>query len=234
MINNWPEIIQNWMFPPTCTLCGDPGAAGLDLCAACAAALPRLAATCPLCGLPLTATDIGACGICQKTPPPFDSLQSAFAYEEPVRFLIQSLKFGAHYPHARLLGSLLAGSVATAGSPPEVIIPVPLHPLRYRERGFNQALEISRTVSEKTGIAVDFTCCHRLRETGSQTRLTARSRRKNVRNAFGTHDKRIPYRHVAILDDVVTTAATVGALAATLRRAGAERIDVWACARALR
>lgn len=158
---------------------------------------------------------------------------AVFRYEEPVRYLIRGLKFNARYSHARLLGSLLADRVGRLTRPPEAIIPVPLHPSRYRERGFNQSLDIARAVARETGIPADPAACRRVLATNAQTGLTARERRRNIRRAFAVV-KPLPYRHVAILDDVVTTGATAWELAKTLRRAGvAECIEVWACARAI-
>lgn len=233
VVDDWPQIIQNLLFPPTCLLCGDPGYAGRDLCRPCTDTLPFLEHACPVCGLPLAAPAPQPCGTCQKKPPPFDRLIAVLCYEEPARHLIQALKFRARYAHARLLGTLLAERVDSGPERPEVIIPVPLHPARYRERTFNQSLEIARWVSRHTGIPLDYAACRRVRHTTAQAGLPAKERRRNIRKAFSVTTP-LPYRHIAILDDVVTTAATVGELARTLRRAGADTITVWACARTAR
>ena len=231
-VYNWLEIIQHLIFPPTCLLCGDQGDGRLDLCADCRLDLPYLQGACPCCGLPLTGTSSQSCGSCQQKAPPYDVVVTAFRYEEPVRHLIHSLKFGSRHAHARLLGLLLAERVGQQADLPELIIPIPLHPARYRERGFNQSLEIARVVSAETGIPLDYSLCKRLRRTEAQTRLSAEERRKNIRNAFGLTGP-LRTRHVAILDDVMTTGATVGELSLALRQAGAQRVEVWACARAL-
>jgi ComF family protein len=154
-----------------------------------------------------------------------------FRYEEPVRHLIHSLKFRARYPCGRLLGILMAEQMATLKEKPCAIMPVPLHPSRYRRRGFNQAIEIARTVSRRLDIPLDLHSCHRIRPTVAQVELPAKQRRKNLRNAFAVKTP-IEHQHVAILDDVVTTGATVTELAGALRRAGVIRVDIWACARA--
>lgn len=230
-VNNWPRIIQDWLYPPTCLLCGDPGHGGLDLCRACAEALPRIGSACPRCALPLAASVPLLCGACQKRPPAFDAAHALLRYEEPASYLIRALKFGARYPAARLLGTLLAEHLEEqAGERPEAIVPVPLHSSRYLERGFNQSIEIARTISHRLDIPLDLKSCRRIRATQAQARLPARDRRKNLRHAFVAAD--LSYRHVAILDDVVTTGTTVDEVAKTLRRAGAERVEVWACARA--
>lgn len=231
-VYSWPRIIQKLAFPPTCLLCGDQGEEDLDLCRSCRESLPYLNNTCQTCGLPLSQQDLPSCGACLREPPPFDRMICAFRYEEPIRHLIQSLKFGSRHANARLLGALLAESINTTQALPEVVIPVPLHPLRYRERRFNQALEIARAVTGRLNLPLDYRTCHRIRPTNAQARLHADDRRKNIRRAFAVSSY-LPYRHIALLDDVVTTGATVRELATTLRRAGADQIDIWACARAL-
>jgi len=171
------------------------------------------------------------CGRCLKNPPSFDETYAPFLYDEAMRFLIARLKFNQHYKHARLLGTLLANYLAETAELAECIIPVPLHRKRYRERGFNQSIEIARHLSKQLSIPFDSNSCIRYKDTTHQTELPAKQRRKNIRNAFSVI-KPIAYRHIAIVDDVMTTGATVEALAKTLKQHGAERVDVWVCARA--
>lgn len=231
-VYNWSAIIQKLAFPPTCLLCGDCGERTLDLCRKCLDSLPFLLEACPRCGLPLAASSDTQCGACLKDPPPFDRMKCTFRYEEPIRHLIQSLKFGSRHAHARLLGTLLAGSIHPPQSTPEVLIPVPLHPRRYAGRSFNQSLEMARIVSAHLEVPLDYNTCRRVRSTEAQTKLHAEERRRNIRHAFRISTK-FKYKHIALLDDVVTTGATVSELATELREAGAEQIDIWACARAL-
>lgn len=230
-MNNWPRIIQEWLFPPTCLLCGDAGTQGRDLCESCARSLPYNHPACPRCALPLEFESESPCGECQRHPPVYDRSFALFHYEEPARHLITSLKFHARYPCARLLGDMLADALADIDDPPELLIPVPLHRGRYHERGYNQTLEIARNLSRRLEIPLDFASCIRSRLTQPQTQLKSKERRRNVRKAFALA-KPIKADHVAILDDVVTTGATVNELAKLLRKAGVKRIDVWACARA--
>ena len=230
-MNNWAGIIQDWLFPPTCLLCGDAGTPGRDLCAPCAESLPFNRPACLRCARPLPFATALPCGACQRRPPAFDQGFALFRYEEPAAHLIRALKFHARYPCARLLGDLLADALAGRDDPPSLIIPMPLHPGRYRERGHNQSLEIARTLSRRLRIPLDFRSCARVQATRPQTELRAKERRRNVKKAFAV--ARPPKAdHVAILDDVVTTGATANELAKALRKAGVARIDVWACARA--
>jgi ComF family protein len=144
------------------------------------------------------------------------------------------MKFQGRLNLIRLLGQLLADAlVAEARSPdwawPDVIIPVPLHAQRLRQRGYNQALELARLVGRRIGVPVDVTRCRRTRPTQAQSELEERQRLVNIRGAFAVTAP-LP-QHVAILDDVVTTGATVAELARTLRRSGCGRVDVWTLAR---
>lgn len=228
-----PDRLLAVLFPPTCVLCGAPGAGGRDLCAGCAAELPYNRRACARCALPL-ATPTSAdtlCGSCQRRPPPFGRALAALRYETPIPTLIGGLKFRGRLNHARLLGQLLAAAVPGRPSRmPQVLIPVPLHPERLARRGFNQSLEIARVVAHTLDLPVDTRCCRRVLHTPPQTGLDEPARRRNMRGAFAARTP-WPWRRVAILDDVVTTGSTVSELALVLRRAGAESIEVWAVAR---
>lgn len=232
-MNNWSNSIQEWLYPPTCLLCGLDGHGGHDLCAGCRADLPWLGRACRHCGEPLpeAAPEDIPCGRCLKKPPPFDGVQTLFRYKGGARELITSLKFRARHPAARLLGEMMAERFALLPEKPDVLIPVPLHHSRYAQRGFNQAIELARPIARRLEIPLSFSHCVRSRATNPQTGQTAEERRRNLKNAFAV---RRPLRasHVALVDDVVTTGATAGALAKVLRKAGVGRVEVWACARA--
>jgi ComF family protein len=129
------------------------------------------------------------------------------------------------------LGQLVAHRLGNLAPSPKVILPVPLHRDRHRERGFNQSVEIARHLSRSFQIPLDLHAVIRHRPTLPQVHLTADERAKNVRGAFSLR-RPITARHIAIFDDVVTTGATVAAIAELLRRQGVERIEVWAVARA--
>ena len=146
-------------------------------------------------------------------------------------YLVKALKFQGRLAVARLLGGLLGEIIAERGEPlPEFLLPVPLHPSRLRERGFNQALEIARSAARPSGLTVLPDSLQRIRATPPQTQLDGEARRHNVRGAFAVY-RPIAARHVAIVDDVVTTGSTINELARLLRTVGVAEIDVWACAR---
>ncbi len=147
---------------------------------------------------------------------------------------VGGIKFQSKLNLIRLLGHLLADALAAERErpgwrPPDAILPVPLHPKRLRERGYNQALELARILERRLAIPVSNRCCQRTRATRTQTDLNERLRLSNIRGAFEATSP-VP-RRIAILDDVVTTGATVSELARVLKQAGCERIDVWALAR---
>ena len=171
------------------------------------------------------------CGHCLSQSPAFDETHAPFIHQSIIRHLIASLKFNKQYKNARLLGYLLATHLQKTSEMPELIIPVPLHTLRYQERGFNQTIEIAKTVSKRLNIPIDTKSCIRNRNTPHQTNLPAKQRNKNIKNAFQVI-KLIDAQHIAILDDVMTTGATVNELAKVLKKSGVTRVDVWVCGRA--
>ncbi len=233
MVYNWINIIQDYLLPPTCILCGNPGHNSRDICHSCYMQLPRNNLSCYRCAeiLEPPSTAPVLCGRCLSRHPAFDETVAPFIHQGAIRHLIGSLKFGANYKNARLLGLLLTEHLKQTAELPDLIIPVPLHKTRYRERGFNQAIEIARTVAKDMQIPLDLTSCKRHRDTPHQTQLPAKRRRKNLKNAFSII-KPIQARHIAILDDVMTTGTTAHELAYVLKKAGASRVDVWVCARA--
>lgn len=233
MVNNWLDIIQDKLFPPSCILCEHPGYRNMELCRDCYDSLPLNAHCCYRCAEPFATPSASPrlCGHCLSDPPPYEETIAPFLYLRTMRYLVTGLKFGKQFKHARLLGTLLAEKIKQNAELPDCIVPVPLHKKRYRERGFNQSLEIGRTLAAELEIPLDLYSCIRHKNTEHQTRLPSKQRRKNLRQSF-TIGQRPTHQHIALLDDVMTTGATVSELAKTLRRAGVERIDVWVCARA--
>jgi len=241
-----PRLIQHiqtafdQLLPPTCILCGGAGDDGLDLCTGCRTDLPGIAPCCGRCALPLPPgrLDGALCGRCQRRPPPFEHCVAAFRYQDPLPALVAGIKFRGRMNHLRLLGALMADAIVdqrttptgAEAQDPDAIIPVPLHHRRLRERGYNQALELARHLSDRLDLPMDPHCCSRHRPTPPQSSLERRARLTNVRGAFATH-RRQDGRHLVVVDDVVTTGATVAELARSLRQAGATRVDIWCLAR---
>lgn len=174
------------------------------------------------------------CGACLTSPPAFDKTHTLFPYRDPIMQLIIKLKFGGALSHAQTLGQLMAkkirGEWYLNQALPDIIIPVPLHAKRLRERGFNQALEIARPISAQLNIPIDTKGVKRIRHTAAQSGLTAKERKQNIKNAFNVNGSYADL-HIAIIDDVVTTGQTMRELCQTLKNNGCKRIDVWCCAR---
>lgn len=230
-VYNWLEFVRFAIYPRRCVLCGRPGHADRDLCLGCQSELPWNRTACMLCGAMLE-TESTICGPCLRRPPPFARSHIPFRYEAPLDYLLPRLKFQQKLYLAPLLANLMAEAIRERDAPlPEVLLPVPLHAGRLRERGYNQALELARPLSRQLRIPLDLRLCTRQRDTLAQTSLKGAERRQNLRGAFVV-SAADPPRHVAIVDDVVTTGATVEEMARTLRRAGVEVVEVWACARA--
>ena len=203
--------------PPQCVLCDAPGLPGpVDLCAGCLADLPRNSA-----GL-------------QHAPGDCELLCCPWDFEFPVDELLRALKFRGERSHARLLGTLLARARLACDLPlPQWVVPVPLHPLRLRERGYNQAAELARFAARELALRCESRCLERVRATREQTHLGAAERATNLQRAFRAR-RPLAVASVALVDDVMTTGSTLAAAAGALRAAGAQRIEIWVAAQAQR
>jgi ComF family protein len=221
------------LWPSRCALCGQPGQPDLDLCGGCEGDLPLNSHGCEHCAAPLPRelARPALCGACLQHPPAFDACVAPFRYSFPVDRMVQGLKYGRQLYYSRILGQLLSRHVARRQTRPELVIPVPLATARYRERGFNQARELARPLCKSLGLRLCGDLVERRRETREQAGLDRKERLKNTRDAFALLAP-LPARHVAIIDDVVTTGSTANEVAKLLRGAGAEWIEVWAAARA--
>lgn len=214
-----------------CVLCmGNRAPAGL--CTECAAQLAgRRSARCPRCGI--DAPGSSDCAACLKRPPAFDAVVVASDYAWPIDALIARMKYGPDLtlvaPLAALLAETLAGAPAVVARTPQRILPVPLAAARLRARGFNQALEIARPLARRFGIALDTRSLRRERDGAPQAALDLRARGRNLRGAFSC--AALDGLHVAIVDDVMTSGATLREVAQCARRAGARGIQCWVVAR---
>ena len=234
------------LFPSRCLACDDRGGDGIDLCAACASRLPWNHDACLRCALPLP-VDAGSpqvCGAClqlprtlagtltrnARRPAPLSDVRAACRYAAPIDRLLLRFKFHHDLAAGGLLAQLMAQ--ALAGAPrPEALLPVPLHRSRLRRRGYDQALELARPLAVALGLPILDHLLVRIRATAPQSRLDAAQRRRNLAAAFAVQPGAALPRHVVLVDDVMTTGATLRAAALSLRRAGVERVDAWVCAR---
>lgn len=227
-LNSCLHFAQSWLSQP-CLLCGARSVGG-PLCPACLEDLPLLpAACCPRCALPTP--DGALCGGCLKQPPAFVQARAVYLYDHPADILVQALKYRGQLALAAFLAEHMARRVA-AHPLPDLIIPMPLHARRLRERGFNQAAEIGRRLAGQLGVPCRPDACRRVRDTPPQVALPLRARKRNMRKAFACGADLRGLR-VALLDDVMTSGASLDELAGTVLAAGASEVESWVVARAV-
>ncbi len=233
-MNKWLNINLSQLNIFPCLLCGAPKSEPLGICSACEQALPHNLSACQHCALPIPpGSHSQVCGQCLDSPPPSYRAHVPYIYAAPLDALITGLKFRQQLHCARLLGGLLAQHLRENLHPcPECIVPVPLHPSRLRERGYNQALELARPLAHTLGIKLEKNLVQRVRPTRPQTDLKLASRAANLRKAFRINSL-VAYKHIAIVDDVITSGHTVNALVNEFCRLGVEKVEVWAIARAI-
>ena len=231
-------MVYKWL-EPLCPLCRCPAEQGAGLCAVCRADLPWLGHACRRCALPLPLAAGDTCGPCLRRPLPVERTLCALRYEAPVSGLVTGFKFQRNLAAGAALSGLLLETVQRAltkadaafpnASIPDAILPVPLHRSRLRQRGYNQAAELARPLANALQRPLLTAPVQRVLATADQIGLSALQRRRNLRNAFAITGT-LP-AHVAIVDDVLTTGATVLALARALRKAGVTQVSVWCVAR---
>jgi len=216
------------LLPQDCYVCGQ-NSDDRQICADCAAALPHLAGPlCPVCALPTPAGAV--CGACQATPPHFDATCAAFSYAFPVDHLVQGLKYRHRLPLAGWLANELARCVSS--SRVDCVLPLPLSAQRMKERGFNQAQEIARPLAQHLGLPLISDACVRVLNGAPQASLPWKERQANIRNAFECRVD-LTGKAIAVVDDVMTTGATLNEFARTLKLHGALRVENWVAARTL-
>ena len=225
-LNKCIKFVQSRL-PQACFLCGTR-VTGALLCAGCEDDLAHLpAACCPQCALPTSDGEI--CGACLKKPPAFDRTKAVFSYAFPLDSLVQQCK----YAHASHLTDFFAAHMASMRAEPlDYLLPMPLHPARLAQRGFNQAAEIARRLSPHIGVPWLPDACQRVRNTASQAGLDLKTRQRNLRGAFSCGID-LSGKRVALIDDVMTSGSSLDELARVVRKAGAIEIQAWVLARTL-
>lgn len=221
----------------SCLLCLSYGVhSQLGICEACRADLPWLGSHCRQCALPLSLAE-GLCGQCMNSPPAFNQIVAPFLYGFPIDSLILAFKHHHQLTYGRMLGLLLLDAVRfhyqeRQQALPDCLIPMPLHGARQAKRGFNQAMELARPLARRLSIPVEHGVLLRQRATQAQQGLDARARRRNLKDAFVCRKpKRIHGKHIALVEDVVTTGTTVREASRVLLDAGAASVSVWCVAR---
>lgn len=225
------------LLPACCLLCGQRCPHRL-LCPPCEGDLPRIEHACKQCSLPGNYGTAMLCADCLRHPPLWDSAVAAMVYEYPIDHLVRRFKFQRNMVCGQLLANELVRTVkaswldsgeAEANALPDLLIPVPLHFWRRCRRGFNQAEMIALELQRHCGIPMRCDLLRRINATAAQSGLDRQTRLKNLRNAFQCAP--LQGAHVALVDDVLTTGATLQECSAVLKRAGAKKVTVWVAAR---
>lgn len=219
----------------SCLLCDEPAEAEMPICVACEAEMPWLGEHCQTCALPLPEAGL-TCDGCLLEPPAYEQVAVPWRYDFPVDSLITRFKHNAKWPFGHLLADVLSQYLQHRFDEdlprPDALLPVPLAARRLRQRGFNQAAMLARWLSRQLDLPCEENVVHRIQDTSAQQDLDAKARKRNLRNAFAlTSDANVKGRHLALVDDVLTTGATAQALARLLMNAGAARVDVYCLAR---
>ena len=220
-----------------CLLCRTHTTWQQPICQLCLESCPSPDSFCAVCGLPFNSSLTGVCGQCLQQPPAFDLCLSGYLYEFPVNRIVQNIKYNGRLELIRPITRHLADILQDyySDSPwPETIIPVPLHKRRLCQRGYDQSLLIAREIHAQLRhirhLDLDINCLKREHATKTQQGLDVRGRRKNLRNAFSMNNQ-AGYKHVALVDDVVTTGETASEISRLLKRCGTRRVDIWCLAR---
>ncbi|MCE2573529.1 ComF family protein [Motilimonas eburnea] len=223
--------------PFSCLLCQQGLTSGV-VCPTCSKDLTQAYCRCLRCGLPLPSTQ-GNCGHCLAHPPQYDRLLACGLFCPPLNQVVFQLKYAKQPLFAKILGQRLACEVQqqtdfnqlSAEPLPELLLPVPLHPQKEHQRGFNQAQLIAQHCSRQLDIPTETRAIKRVKNTQSQTQLTRQQRQHNMRRAFKPVGSLQGIKHLAIIDDIVTTGATVNSLTKVVKQAGVKRVDVWCICR---
>ncbi len=216
--------------PPLCVVCRQPSDTTEHICETCHSELERNLTACTQCGIPLHGKDGLICGHCQIQPPGYDHSFAPLLYQGHVRELVINLKFNEKLVNSAILSRLFINHVEI-NKKPDLLIPVPLHSKRIRERGYNQAQLLAKELSKHYSIDIDDQSCQRIINTERQSDLPLAKKHGNVKGAF-ICESQFDGQHIAIIVDVMTSGHTVNELARKLKRQGASQIDVWVMARA--
>ena len=232
------------LFPSCCVLCGSESDRVIDLCYHCDSDLPHNNQCCVRCSIPLKINSIGfinnsqsgiLCGECTAHPPTFDQCLAPLRYEFPASSLISRYKYQGHFCSGVILADILLtkivkNQIRDQNKKPDLIVPVPLHWQRQFFRGFNQSQWLAQYLSRALKVPINNRLLKRCRNTPPQQGLNRKQRQKNLKGAFRVNHP-IEGKHIALVDDVVTTGSTVSELSKLLKKAGATKVEIWCLAR---
>ncbi|WP_047553258.1 ComF family protein [Methylotenera sp. G11] len=213
----------------SCILCASHNGGSIGICHGCLNDMPwHTGAHCPQCAMLSNGL---LCGNCLNAPPHFDATHALLTYDYPLDRLLQHYKYRESLHLANTFAELWVNKMHPQ-SAIDLIIPMPMHATRLKQRGFNQALEIAKVISKKTRTALDYQACQRSKLTPPQASLPLKDRIKNIRGVFNC-EKNLHGLNIALVDDVMTSGASLNELAKTLKQAGAAHVECWVIARTL-
>ena len=220
----WDQALQ-----PICLNCRTDPESNHGLCEKCLQLISLNATCCEICARPLTQNLV--CGQCQKIPPFFDRALTPLLYVDPVDRFLCGLKYREQFSFARFAAGVMTNhALKTGQKAPDMICPVPMTSKTLRKRGFNQSAFIGQLIAWQLGIPMSSNLILKTRDTAHQSDLKAKERQNNLKGAFECK-RQVRGRHIVIVDDVLTTGATANEISKTLKKNGASRVDIWACAR---
>lgn len=223
------DTLLNFLFPPVCANCRKVGTL---LCAECRAEFSWLAEPlCAACGRPLPEPE-APCAFCAQRPLPLKQVRTAVFFQEPMQSLIHKFKYENNFGLGGVLGDVMVQAWPDWQPPIDCIVPIPLHKKRQQERGYNQSELLARQLAARMRIPLETGCLQRARHTAPQVHLSAQERQQNVAGAFTASGGNIVGRHILLIDDVLTTGATLSAAANALYAAGATAVSGYCLARA--
>lgn len=223
------SITQTLRLPSICLLCNQFHTSKLAVCHFCITLITPLGPACEYCAHPLPDPYPLICGSCIKEKPDYDRAYIGYTFEEPLRGLLHQFKYQNGLVFTRLLGHLMLTAVPQYNPNDCCLVPVPMHPTRLRQRGFNQAAVLTVYLAQQLQLPYLLNACKKIRNTAPQASLDAEARQNNLRTAFVTSI--LPYSHVILIDDLLTTGNTASELARVLKQAGVKQVDIWCCAR---
>ncbi|KTC74301.1 competence protein ComF [Legionella birminghamensis] len=226
----WKNIWQQFKLPAVCKLCSQYHEQNQAICRSCITFFKKIEAACRICKMPI-GKQFDLCGSCIKKKPQFDQIFTVYRYEEPLRSLIHEFKYREAFYLLPVLVRLLLDALPPALEKPDCIIPVPLYFKKLRQRGFNQSALLSREIARHLEVPYDFSICHKIKNTSPQAQLNRKQRQSNLNHSFSVQAN--TYRHVMLIDDLLTTGSTVNELSKGLKRKGVQRVDVLCCARTI-
>lgn len=228
-MNSITQWLKHIRLPRSCFLCAQYHNDDDAVCHVCQQLLSPILYACTYCGRPLPESRFLTCGLCIQKKPNFDQTIAPYAFEEPLRTLLHEFK----YRHGLYLRSFLAKLIMNHLPPhaldTECLIPVPMHPDKLRQRGFNQSVELVKYIGKSLRIPYHLQACQKIIPTMPQAGLSASERHRNLSNAFQA--QALPYKRVTLIDDLMTTGSTANELAKILKKEGVEHVSIWCCAR---